>query len=136
LSKTPVIAIVDDDEAIRDALSDFLMLEGYACRPFERAADFLATIGQESFDCLITDMRMPGMNGLELLERLHDRGSALPVIVLSSVVDEHSPALGTRCRALGMRAWLSKPIANQILLGELRRALQDGDIDSPQGSVE
>lgn len=133
MSRIPIVAIVDDDEAIRDALSDLLMVEGYTCHPFERAAAFLAELGHASFDCLITDMRMPGMTGLELLERLHDLGSDLPAIVLTSVADEHSRA---RSLALGARAWLSKPVADKILLGELRMAMQDRDVILPRGSAE
>jgi FixJ family two-component response regulator len=119
-----MIAIVDDDEAIRDALSDLLLVEGFACNAFEGAAAFLAQYGRRSFDCLITDMRMPGMNGLELLEHLHGLGSTLPVIVLTSVIDEQSRG---QSHALGARAWLTKPVADNVLLEELRRALKAGE---------
>lgn len=124
MSKAPVIAIVDDDEAIRDALSDLLLVEGFACNAFDGAAAFLVQYGRRSFDCLITDMRMPGMNGLELLEHLHGLGSTLPVIVLTSVIDEQSRG---QSHALGARAWLTKPVADNVLLDELRRALKAGN---------
>ena len=88
LSRIPIVAIVDDDEAIRDALSELLMLEGFDCHPFEQASCFLDEVAEGTFDCLLTDMRMPCMSGLELLEHLHDRGLDLPTIVLTSVVDE------------------------------------------------
>ncbi len=133
LSRIPIVAIVDDDEAIRDALSELLMLEGFDCHPFERASGFLAEVEGGTFDCLLTDMRMPGMSGLELLEHLHDRGLDLPTIVLTSVVDERCRA---RSLALGARAWLSKPIADNILLHELKLAIQGMDGLFPQGSVE
>ncbi|WP_380872075.1 response regulator [Sphingomonas sp. DBB INV C78] len=133
MSRIPTVAIVDDDEAIRDALSDLLMLEGFDCRSFEGASAFLAEIGRTPFDCLITDMRMPGMSGLELLEHLHDRGADLPAIVLTSVVDEHSRA---RSLALGARAWLGKPVADKVLLNELRLAIQGRDVILPEGSAE
>jgi two-component system response regulator FixJ len=133
LSHVPVIAIVDDDEAIRDALSDLLSFEGFACYSFEQASAFLAEIGRTPFDCLITDMRMPGMSGLELLEHLRERGSDLPAIVLTSVVDEHSR---TRSLALGARAWLGKPVADKVLLSELIRAIGDRDAGRPEGPAE
>ena len=133
LSRIPIVAIVDDDEAIRDALSELLMLEGFDCHPFERASGFLAEVEGGTFDCLLTDMRMPGMSGLELLEHLHDRGLDLPTIVLTSVVDERCRA---RSLALGARAWLSKPIADNILLHELKLAIQGMDGLFPQGSVD
>lgn len=133
MPRTPIVAIVDDDEAIRDALSDLLMFEGFACHPFERASTFLAEIGRMSFDCVITDMRMPGMSGLELLEQLRNRGSDLPAIVLTSVVDDHSRA---RSLALGARAWLGKPVADKVLLRELAQAIEGRGVIFPRGSVE
>lgn len=123
-----IVAIVDDDEAIRDALSDLLMVEGFTCQAFDGAAAFLAELGHQTFDCLITDMRMPGMTGLELLEHLQALGSTLPVIVLTSVVDEQSRA---RALALGARAWLTKPVADNVLLNELNEAIEAGDKPSP-----
>ena len=124
MSRIPLIAIVDDDEAIRDALSDLLMVEGFACNAFDGAAAFLAQYGALAFDCLITDMRMPGMSGLELLQHLHGLGSTLPVIVLTSVIDDQSRG---QSHALGARAWLTKPVANNVLLNELKRALKVGE---------
>ena len=124
MSNLPLIAIVDDDEAIRDALSDLLLVEGFECQAFDGAARFLSRYDGSTFGCLITDMRMPGMSGLELLEHLHRRGSTLPVIVLTSVIDE-------QCRqqslGLGARAWLFKPVADKVLLSALKDALQAGE---------
>lgn len=133
MSRIPIVAIVDDDEAIRDALSELLMVEGFACQAFDRASTFLDEIDRSSFDCVITDMRMPGMNGLELLAHLHARGQDLPAIVLTSVADEHSRASAL---AVGARVWLGKPVADKILLRELRLALQDSDIVLPEESEE
>lgn len=124
MPQMPLVAIVDDDEAIRDALSELLMVEGFACHAFDGAAAFLAEFGHETFDCLVTDMRMPGMTGLELLEHLQARGSTLPAIVLTSVIDEQSRA---RALALGAGAWLTKPVVDNVLLNELNRAIKAGD---------
>lgn len=123
MSKVPKIAIVDDDEAIRDALSDLLMVEGFECQAFDGATAFLAQPGHPIFDCLITDMRMPGMNGLEFLEHLRERGMAVPTIVLTSVSDEPSRR---HALALGAQAWLAKPVADNVLLGALKSALNAG----------
>lgn len=133
LSRPPIVAIVDDDEAIRDALSELLMLEGFACRSFERASGFLAEAGTGTFDCLLTDVRMPGMSGLDLLEHLNGLDLHLPTIVLTSVVDERSHA---RSVALGACAWLCKPIADEVLLRELRSAIRGMDGLFSQGSGE
>ncbi|WP_235538182.1 response regulator transcription factor [Sphingomonas sp. Root720] len=118
-----MVAIVDDDEAIREALSDLLMVEGFACRTFDGASSFLAQYRRLAFDCLITDIRMPGMNGLELLQHLHSLGSSLPAIVLTSVIDEQSRG---QSLALGARAWLTKPVADNALLGAINDALGIG----------
>ncbi|RVT90926.1 response regulator transcription factor [Sphingomonas crocodyli] len=120
MSRVPAVAIVDDDEAIREALEDLMVVEGFDCQAFDGAAAFLADYDRTHFDCLITDVRMPGMSGIELLEYLRSLGSRLPVIVLTSVIDEQSRA---RSLALGAKAWLTKPAAENVLLGELRRAI-------------
>jgi FixJ family two-component response regulator len=123
LSRISIVAVVDDDDAIRDALADLLMVEGFSCQTFDGAAAFLAQFGRQAFDCLITDMRMPGMNGLELLEHLQALGSTLPVIFLSSVIDEQSRS---RAIVLGARAWLTKPVVDNVLLGEVIDAIKAG----------
>jgi FixJ family two-component response regulator len=119
-----IVAVVDDDDAIRDALADLLMVEGFSCQTFDGAGAFLAQFGHQVFDCLITDVRMPGMNGLELLEHLQAFGSTLPVVVLTSMLDEKSR---TRAIALGARAWLTKPVADNVLLDALNDAIKAGD---------
>jgi len=120
LSKLPLIAVVDDDEAVREALCDLLQVEGFAARPFENGAVFLADAAAGSCDCLITDVRMPEMDGLELQRQLTARGSAMPVIFITSSSDEK-----TRTRALegGAFAWFGKPATDEALLGALRAAL-------------
>lgn len=131
MPKTPLVAIVDDDEAIRDALCDLLMVTGIACRTFENVTAFLNNHAPAEVDCLITDIRMPGMSGLDLLERMRSGGSDLPVIVLTSVLDA-----GARARAfdLGAQAWLTKPVADETLLDQLRSAI--GDDDWPDGPTQ
>jgi two-component system response regulator FixJ len=129
LSKTPEIAIVDDDEAVREALFDLLLVEGLAARTFENGSAFLADPVADSFDCIITDVRMPGMDGIELQRRLRARGSTVPMIFLTSSVDET-----TRARALldGAAAWFTKPVADEALLGALRVALDGTDGADPR----
>ena len=64
LSKPPVIAIVDDDEAVREALFDLLLVEGLSARMFDSAVSFLADDECDDFDCLVTDVRMPEIDGI------------------------------------------------------------------------
>jgi FixJ family two-component response regulator len=120
LLNPPVIAVVDDDDAMREALSELLQVLALSCRTFEGAEAFLAASESESFDCLITDIRMPGMNGLELQQKLKSLGSTIPVIVVTSSTD-----LLIRSCALedGAIAYLSKPVQDEVLIHHLMTAL-------------
>jgi len=126
----PLVAIVDDDEAIREALCDLLMVTGFACCTFDGARAFLADQAADSVDCLITDIRMPGMTGLDLLERVRAEGSDLPVIVLTSVLD---PGARAKALQLGAQAWLAKPVADEALLEQLKSAIGTDDWPAEPG---
>lgn len=129
MSNPPVIAVVDDDEAVREALCDLLQVENLTCCGFESAAAFLMDYAPDRFDCLVTDIRMPGLDGFELQTHLRALGADLPVIVITSVTDE-----GTRVRALGggALACLTKPVADDVFLGEIYAALGNGR-EPPRG---
>ena len=118
----PTVAIVDDDEAVREALGDLLMVSGLTCHTFAGAAAFLAAWTECHFDCLVTDIRMPGMTGIELVERLHDEGAKLPVIILSSVLDQQTRA---HALSLGVHAWFTKPVSDEQLLGAITIAIEN-----------
>jgi FixJ family two-component response regulator len=126
---------VDDEEAIRDALSDLLLVMGYPCQAFDRAETFLAAYAPGLFDCLMTDIRMPGMSGLELLQRLKAAGSTMPVIVVTSITD---PLIRSRALESGAHAYLTKPVAEDVLLQSLKTALPDRDIlnDADEGPAD
>lgn len=119
-SEAPIIAVIDDDEAVREALSDLLQVLGLACRTFVRAEAFMAEYQPDRFDCLITDVSMPGRSGLELQERLRELGSSMPVIVITA-----DTSAATRARALsgGALACLTKPVKDDVLLRHLESAL-------------
>jgi two-component system response regulator FixJ len=136
LFNPPVIAVVDDEEAIRDALSDLLLVMGYSCQAFDRAEAFLAAVAPGRFDCLITDIRMPGMSGLDLLQHLQAAGSTMPMIVVTSMTD---PATRSRALASGAHAYLTKPVTDEALLQSLRTALPGREVppideEGPSGS--
>jgi FixJ family two-component response regulator len=136
LFNPPVIAVVDDEEAIRDALSDLLLVMGYSCQTFDRAEAFLAAHTPNRFDCLITDIRMPGMSGLDLLQHLQAAGSTMPMIVVTSMTD---PATRSRALASGAHAYLTKPVTDEALLQSLRTALPGREVppmdeERPSGS--
>jgi len=127
LFNPPVIAVVDDEEAIRDALSDLLLVMGYSCQAFDRAETFLAADAPGRFDCLITDIRMPGMSGLDLLQHLQAAGSTMPVIVITSLTD---PVTRSRALESGAHAYLTKPVTDDVLLQSLMTALPGREIPS------
>jgi len=118
------IAIVDDDEAVREALGDLLMVSGLACQCFESAPAFLTALRSHRFDCLVTDIRMPEMTGIELIEKLHEELAQLPVVVLSSVLDDATRA---KALALGASAWLGKPVTDEHLLDAIATAMENSD---------
>lgn len=107
------IAIVDDDEAIREALEGLVELCGYESKLYESAEKYLADPLRSSVDCLVLDVMMPGLSGLELQERLNREPGKPPIIFMTSYSDER-----TRMRAMagGAVAFLTKPadVANLI----------------------
>lgn len=125
----PTIAIVDDDEAMREALGDLLMVAGLTCHTFAGAASFLAERTTCQFDCLVTDIRMPDMSGIQLIEHLRDEGADLPVIVLSSVLDQQSREYAL---SLGVRAWFTKPVSDEQLLGAIAAATENPGLGARQ----
>lgn len=130
LPKAQSIAIVDDEEAIRDALSDLLLVVDLSCRTFDRAEALLAEYEPGMFGCIITDLKMPGIGGLELLRRLRGLDASVPVIIITSDTDQM-----TRSRAFeaGADAYLTKPVVSHVLLGHLGSVLGLDDLLGDDG---
>jgi len=128
LSKAPVVAIIDDDESVREALSDLLLVQDLSCRTFDRAETFMAEYVPGKFDCLITDVSMPGHSGLDLLQRLRSIGSSIPVIIVTA---DTSPTARSRAIRDGAHAYLTKPISSEALLRHLQSALSQ--VSPPPG---
>lgn len=105
---------------MREALSDLLLVLGLSSSTYDRAEAFLAEYAPGVFACVITDVRMSGMSGLELLRQLRRLGDAVPVIVITS---DTSPE--TRMQAVegGALAFMTKPVEDDVLLGHLQSAL-------------
>jgi FixJ family two-component response regulator len=120
------IAIVDDDDAVRVALSSLLRSYGYTADAYDSAYALLAAGGLGDYHCVVTDLQMPGMSGVELLELLRKQGNPIPLILMTAF-----PEAALRKRALqgGASCFLSKPFEASELLRCLRQA-RGGDVAS------
>jgi len=116
-----MIAVVDDDAFVRDALEDLITSFGHRVRTFHSADEFLQSGAIEGTSCLITDLQMPGMSGLDLQEWLLNNGHSTPVIFMTAFPEERA-----RTAALnrGARAFLKKPVQEVELISHLERALE------------
>jgi FixJ family two-component response regulator len=121
VSSEPLIAVIDDDEPFRTALVESLCSLGYRARGFASAEEFFAASGESSCDCVITDVHMPGMSGLDLLRLLVARDRRVPVIMITARGD---PGLEARAAASGAVCLLRKPFGADALIGYLEKALQ------------
>ena len=115
-----MIAIVDDDESVQSALQDLIEADGFSARCFGSAEEFLESGLQPKVACLITDIRMPGMSGLDLQARLKADGYKTPIIFITA----HGDAK-VRIQAMreGAVEFLMKPFDDQVLLDRVRTAL-------------
>jgi FixJ family two-component response regulator len=120
LTKSIVVAIVDDDESARDGLMTLMESCGYSAKTFESGESFLSSSRLSDTDCLVADIHMPGMSGLELYSRLVASGQAIPTILITARDDER-----TRARALqaGVLCYLPKPCDETELLSCIESAL-------------
>jgi FixJ family two-component response regulator len=112
-----VISIVDDDASVREGTMDLLNSMGFAAVAFESANDFLNSNRLHSTSCLIADVQMPGMTGLELHNRLVGTGNAIPTILITAFPNQR---YRTRARKTGVRCYLTKPFNENELLGCIR----------------
>src|SRR5437867_137993 len=118
--RTRVVCVVDDDESLRRAVRNLLSSVGFRVETFASAEEFLESAHRENTGCLVLDLRMAGMNGLDLLRHLAATGSRIPVIILTAHGDDE-----TRQRSLqaGAVAFLKKPFQSATLLDAVRTAL-------------
>jgi FixJ family two-component response regulator len=119
-----VVAIIDDDQSVRDGIADLVRAMGFDAEAFEHAEDFLQSGRAANPSCLITDMRMPGMTGLELHDRLVASGRRIPTIVITAF-----PKDGDQARALqaGVVCYIAKPFENNELAACIVSALEARD---------
>jgi two-component system, LuxR family, response regulator FixJ len=115
-----VIHIIDDDAAMRDSLAFLLDVNGFKPLSYDSANAFLSEIATDISGCVVSDIRMPGMNGIELVRELKRKGSTIPVILITGHGDV---ALAVEAMKAGAADFIEKPFDDAVLLGAIRSAL-------------
>lgn len=114
------ILVIDDDPAMRDSLAFLLDVNGFSVTTHETAADFLDHFGRSNVDCVVSDIRMPGMTGLDLVRKLKADAVACPVILMTGHGDV---ALAVEAMKAGAIDFIEKPFEDEVLLHAIRDAL-------------
>lgn len=122
MANEPIVHVVDDDPAIRDSLAFLLDTADLVSRTYESAAALLAEAANLAPGCIVTDVRMPDMNGLEMVRRLSEMGVRHPVIVMTGHADV---PLAIEAVRAGVKDFIEKPFDDEALLSSIRSALAD-----------
>jgi FixJ family two-component response regulator len=120
-SSSQLVAIVDDDRSVQSALKDLMESAGLEARCFGSAEEFLEPDQRNQTACLVADIRMPGMSGLELQAKLKAEGSRIPIIFITAHGDAKMKMQAMKAGAV---EFLSKPFDDEVLLQKVRHALQ------------
>lgn len=115
------VHVIDDDESVRDSLCFLLSSYDFVVRSYASAIDFVSRLDEAKSGCIITDVRMPGMDGLQLIEFLHNAGVRLPVIVVTGHGDV---PLAVKAMKLGAREFLEKPFDEAGVITAVHSALE------------
>jgi FixJ family two-component response regulator len=120
LSTLSVISVIDDDASVRAATDNLLSSHGYLVHTFASAEDFLQSAQPDDTSCVVADVQMSGMSGLDLLTHVRTRGNDVPFIFITAFPDE-----SVRARALkvGAICFLAKPFTGAVLIGCIETAL-------------
>jgi len=119
--KPKVVTIVDDDESVRSAVQGLMKEAGFSALAFASAEEFLNSGEQQRTSCLIADIRMPGMSGLELQSKLNAERFRIPIIFITALGDEKMRMQALRAGAV---EFLTKPFDDEVLLDTVRAALE------------
>jgi FixJ family two-component response regulator len=126
----PLIAVVDDEEPVRTALSRLLRSRGLRVIAFRSGEEFLRGLDHQEADCALLDLRMPGVTGIEVLDRLRVRGSRVRVVVMTA---HDEPSLKESCISKGAIRYLLKPMDSHTLMEAIADALGRGEFAKPEG---
>jgi FixJ family two-component response regulator len=127
------VYIVDDDAAVRDSMAQLLGMHGYETRQFSDAADYLDEAEKLPKGCLLLDIRMPGMNGMELQDELRKRGRSEPIVFVTGHGDI---SLAVKAMKAGATDFLQKPCAEDDLIHAVRDAIAGRRRAQPAGEVD
>ncbi len=127
----PVVHIIDDDEGLRESLAFLLRSANLEVRSFGSAKAFLDVLPDAALGCVITDVRMPDMSGIELLRRLKELKLGVPVIVITGHGDI---ALAVEAMKIGATDFLEKPFDDDLLLASVRAALRQQEDHTKRGA--
>jgi two-component system response regulator FixJ len=114
-----IVYVIDDDSALRDSFSFLLVSSGFSVQLFDSAEAFLAAAPPLTEGCILTDVRMPGLDGIELLHRLRESGHAIPLIIMTGHGDV---SLAVKAMKLGATDFLEKPFDGDALIKVVRSA--------------
>jgi FixJ family two-component response regulator len=117
----PSVAIVDDEEGIRKALGRLLRAAGLEAHGYANGQEFLTAAAERRPDCVVLDLHMPGMSGLQVLRKLKTAGLLLPVVVITA---HDEPETRQECLSTGARAYLRKPLEDRLLLNAISAAMR------------
>jgi FixJ family two-component response regulator len=120
----PTVAIVDDDASVRDTTKDLLDSAGVSCATFDSAESFLQSKGTCAVRCLVADMRMPGMSGLDLYSHLASCGTRIPTVLITAYADEQACV---RALETGVTCFLTKPFRPEDLLTCIETAMRESE---------
>ena len=135
-SDAAMVHVVDDDEAMRQSMAFLLRTANIQVQTYETATDFLNALSQAKPGCVVTDVRMPGMSGIELLQRLRNLKVSMPVIVITGHGDV---PLAVEAMKGGAVDFIEKPFDDEVLLGAVRAALsahaKDGERQAQKATI-
>jgi len=120
LKHRPVIAVVDDDLSVREALENLISSVGYEVKLFASAEAFLDSDARANTDCAVLDLRLPGISGIELQRKLATNGQSIPSIIITAQGDDQARA---EAAAAGAVAFINKPFKEETLLAAIDSAV-------------
>ena len=127
-----LVHVIDDDPAVRDSLAFLLETANLTPRTYDSAVAFLEVLPEVTSGCVVTDVRMPEMTGIELVRRLKGQGFRLPIVMITGHADV---PLAVEAMKAGVADFIEKPFDDEVLLAAINAALRDGEKDR-QGAAE